>query len=173
MASQFDDDMTLKGRSFDDDSAIEEGVDHLLRDFDALTEEPAPVTAAAAGGFTGPIEPTILVASHAARPEIRAVADFKLDGIADHVEMNQALADTYSAAGGVTDGGRVVMAEGDYRPSGAILVDQQLGNALVGVGRGTVLISPSDTAFASTALIVVADWCEVGDFLIDELGGGG
>ncbi len=168
--------MTLRSRSFDDESAITEGVDQLLRRFIALTEEPAAVTAAVAGDFTGPIEPTWLIASDAARPEIRAVADFDTDGTGDQVEINEALSggkSGYSKALGVTTGGRTVMAEGDYRPSGAILVDQRAGNSLIGVGRGTVLISPSDTAFASTALFVLGDWCEVGDFLIDELGGGG
>ena len=167
----------MRPRSFDPEAATETAVSDLLRRFKALTEEPPPPTgAAAAGSFTGPIEPTWLIASDAARPEIRAVADFDTDGTGDQVEINEALSggkSGYSKALGVTTGGRTVMAEGDYRPSGAILVDQRAGNSLIGVGRGTVLISPSDTAFASTALFVLGDRCEVGDFLIDELGGGG
>lgn len=166
--------MTMRPRSFDPEAATETAVSDLLRRFKALTEEPPPPTGAtAAGSVAGPIEPTWLIAASTTRTEIRAVADFKLDGTDDHVEMNAAMLETYSVAAENDMGGRAVMAAGLYKPTGAVRVDTVFGNALVGIGRGTVWALPADTAFASTALIVLDDFCEIGNFATDALGGGG
>ena len=78
----------MRRKPLNPDSAQAEGVDYLLREFKALrTSTPAGTVAAASTGTGGPIEPTYLVAASDARDEIKAVADFVCDGVADQEEI--------------------------------------------------------------------------------------
>ena len=168
MASQFGGAMTLRSRSFDNESAVTEGVDELLRRFDALTEA-AAAAAAGAGSvaipFAGPIEPTYLVAASDARVEIQDVADFVCDGTDDHIEINTAWQLIAELNIG---GGRVVLSAGTFNIRDGIRVntDQTEPGVMVGAGRGATLISMTSVTGAPTSAVRVRAGATVRDFSI-------
>ncbi len=134
--------MTMRPRSFDPEAATETAVSDLLRRFDALQDPAAATTTAATAAviFTGPIEPTYLVAASDARPDIIKVADFKCDGVDDHVEINEA----WSAVQALNiGGGKVVLSAGTFNIRDKVTVNpnQTEPGVMVGAGRGATLIS--------------------------------
>ena len=157
--------MTMRPRSFDDDAATETATSDLLRRFDALTDPAAaPTTAATAVVvFQGPIEATYLVAASDARAEIKAVADFVCDGVADQAEINAAWLAIKDLNIG---GGRVVLSAGTFTMSDGVSVNPDQGEpgVMVGAGRGaTVLHMTSGTR---TSAVRVRAGSTVRDFSI-------
>lgn len=153
--------MTLRRRSFDDHSALEAAVDHLLRRFDGLTEEPP--TADPVAGVEGAVEPAFLVASKLADDVTRAVAHFVCDMVADEVEIQAALdALPLDGDGTYVTHGRVVLSEGAFRIDGTITIPE--GAALVGSGVGTVLFDND----AGNMQIIMSDRSEIGNMSISS-----
>ncbi len=117
----------------DPQKAIAEAVRRLMAQIDTL-EKPAdlsgPATVAPVA-FTGPIEATYLVASSSARDEIKAVADFVCDGVADDVEINAAWQAIENSATGV---GTVVLTRGTYQLADQV-VTSVFGGSMYGVDR--------------------------------------
>ncbi len=157
----------MRPRSFDDDAATETATSDLLRRFDALKDPAAAATATTAATaaviFRGPIEGTYLVAASDARSEIRDVADFKCDGVADHVEINaawQAIDDLNIG------GGRVVLSAGTFNITDGVIVnpDQTEPGVMVGAGRGATLISM--VSGSDTSAVRVRAGATVRDFSI-------
>ena len=130
--------MTMRPRSFDPDAATETAVSDLLRREDALTD-PAPTTATGtvATTFTGPIEPTFLVAASDARDQIKAVADYVCDGVDDHVEINAAWVAVQALNIG---GGRVVLSAGTFLITDGVVVNPDQGEPGVMIGAGRIVI---------------------------------
>jgi hypothetical protein len=152
----------MRPRSFDDASALEAGVEDLLRRADPLTDPAAAATAVpstAAAGF--PVE-TFLVAGPNSAPASVEAADFITDEAADQTEFNSALnAYAYNPPiSGINTGPRVVIAAGLYKLDGTVTMTT--ASALVGVGRGTQL-----EMLTTAAEIVVTNYCEVGDFIVE------
>ena len=122
---------------------MEAGLDHLLREFAALTEEPVATegvpAAAAAPGATD----SFLIASRTySRPAIVAIADFVTDGSADQVEINAAFTAALPSAVGSSSNATVVLAAGRYTVSGAITIPGR--STLTGTGQGSNI--EADTA---------------------------
>ncbi len=161
--------MAIKRRRYDRESSQAAGVDYLLRRFDRLTSEPLSNAQAIEGyAFSGPIEPTFLVASYEARSQIREVADFICDGVADEEEIQYAL-DQLST---VTRG-NVVMSPGRFNmgnDAAAVTIALPIGARLVGCGTNvTRLISDSFAALYDFQITYSAN-CELSDFSIVEVG---
>ena len=142
--------MTMRPRSFDPEAATEAALSDLLRRFDALIDPAAGTTTAATAAviFTGPIEPTYLVAASTARDEIKAVADYVCDGTDDQAEINAAWLAVESLN---IAGGRVVLSAGTFNITDGVVVnpDQTEPGVMVGAGRGGTLlsmVSGSDTS---------------------------
>ena len=114
--------MTLRRRSYDDESAVEAGVDYLLRGFAALTDPPA-VAAGVAGGVApaGATDSYLIAASATSRPEIVEIADFVTDAAADQIEINAAFATTLPS-GPTTKNATVILAAGNYSISGVVTI---------------------------------------------------
>lgn len=162
--------MAIKRRRYDANSSQAAGLDYLLRSRGRLTTEPLS-NAQAKGGyvFTGPIEPTFLVASVEARSHIRAVADFICDGTNDEEEIQYALDQLSTSAYGT-----VVMSEGRfYMGTNLALVTIALptGARLMGCGVNvTRLVSDSTNAAFDFQITYKSD-CELSDFSLIETGG--
>lgn len=127
--------MSIKRRRFDRDSANAAGLDYLLRRAARLD------TALFAEGvgdtfepFSGPIEPTFLVAASNTRPEIRGLADYVCSGSFDEDEIQLAL-----DACGVLGEGRVVLCAGDFYIGATATLAMPHYVDLVGMGFSTVI----------------------------------
>jgi len=160
--------MTIKRRRYDKESSQAAGLDYLLRRIDRLTTEPL-TSAKATGGytFTGPIEPTFLVASVDARSAIRDVADFVCDGVNDEEEIQYAL-DLLKFTGGC-----VVLSRGQFHMGNDVAAVTIVVHANVAlVGRGEHV-----TQFVSDPLAAMFDFqityttnSKLADFSIIEVG---
>ena len=157
--------MTMRPRSLDPEAATETAVSDLLRRFDALKDPAAAPATAAAGAviFRGPIEGTYLVAASDARAEIREVADFRCDGVADQVEINaawQAIEDLNIG------GGRVVLSAGTFSITDKVTVNtgQTEPGVMIGAGQGATLIHMASGSAA--AAVRVRAGATVRDFSI-------
>jgi hypothetical protein len=165
--------MSLRPRSFDDASALEAGVEELLRRFDALTDQAAGVTAAAVSGISG--EPAFLVAAADATAETKAVAHFLCDGVDDHVEMQTAVtALTVASNPGFgpplySHRGRVILSEGSFWPalSGGSVVTVTTGVALLGSGPGTALMTGTTQWWDFQ--VIGSGLVEIGDFAVEQI----
>ena len=158
--------MTLRRRSFGDDAAGEVGLSDLLRRFDAIEDRATAASAAVVSAAAGLVDDTFLVAGPNSRPAILAAADYTTDEASDQVELTAALG-AYAfnpPTSGIDTGPRVVVAAGLYKIDGTVTMVE--ASALVGVGRGTQF-----EAVTTSAEVVVTDYCEVGNFLV-ELGPG-
>jgi hypothetical protein len=129
--------------------AVAEAVRRLLDQFDALAdliEDDEPADTVVVGDDVVRIEPTVLVASSEARPEIIKQADFVCDGVNDLDEINLALAavDNQAWAGQSGTAGRVVLSEGSFYDS--ITSTWQLWNyngggpSIIGQGKDVTFI---------------------------------
>ena len=170
--------MTLRRRSYDDESAMEAGVDHLLREFTALTEEPAAVETVAPA-VTGGGEPAYLVAAYNAPDETKAVAHFQCDGVADEVEIHAAISalgqyvfgDDENPAESAHGGrGTVVLSTGEFTFSNPGTMTLSPGVTLVGSGRSTVLLADDAATPDSVPVFVLLDRASIGNFYVDEGG---
>ena len=162
--------MAIKRRRYDEASSQAAGLDYLLRRIDRLTTEPLSSALASEGYvFTGPIEPTFLVASYEARSQIRSVADFVCDGTNDEEEIQYALDQLSTTAYGT-----VLMSEGRFNIGSDIApvtIALPTGAHLMGCGVNvTRLISDSTTAAFDFQITYKSD-CELSDFSIVEIGG--
>ncbi len=144
------------------DAAMADGVDLLLRRFRGLGLE-MPVSPAAVRPSTKtPIEVTYLVASIDARPEIRAVADFRCSGVNDEIEINAG----FVAAKAAGKSCKVQMSSGGFHTADGIICDSGSGSGsgsgsswLEGAGIGITTIFYDDGDWpAGTSPIEVVDW---------------
>lgn len=161
--------MAIKRRRYDAASSQAAGLDYLLRRTDRLTTEPLS-NAQAKGGyvFTGPIEPSFLVASVDARPQIRAVSDFICDGVNDEEEIQYALDQLPST------GGLVRLSAGRFYPGNAsALVQIILPNYswLQGSGEHITQFDSNRYAAAYDFQILYGYYCTLSGFSIVETGG--
>ena len=141
----------MRGRKpLNQNAAMAKGVDHLLREFKALRRSDAAASSAGTGTTgSGPIEPTILVASYEARPEIQAVADFVCDGTADEEEL-QAAIDIVDA---LDRNGTVVLTEGFFFLEDYISLSTHVN--LVGQGvHQTILDADANAPTARNGLVI-------------------
>jgi hypothetical protein len=155
----------MRPRSFDDASALEAGLEDLLRRPDPLTDPAAaPTSAAGVGGSAAFPAETFLVAGPNSNPASLAAADFVTDLDADEVEIQLALnAYLFDPAGTsiVNPAGRVVVAAGQYLVDGPVVMPE--AGTLKGIGKGTFLeILSSSTAFS----IEISNQSEIGDMTI-------
>ncbi len=155
----------MRPRSFDSEAASETALSDLLRRFDALQDLPAATTTGSLASvvFTGPIEATYLVAASDARDEIKQVADFVCDGVADHAEINEA----WSAIQALNIGaGKVVLAGRLFNITDGVVVNpvQTEPGVMVGLGRGGTLISM--VSGSDTSAVRVRAGATVRDFSI-------
>lgn len=127
--------MANQRRRYDNASALNAGVDYLLRQQGRLKEGNVGVGVgvppSAGAGTAKASEPTYLVASINARSAMRAQADFVCSGTDDDLTIQAAL-DALP-----TGGGRIVLTEGAFNISGAITVP--VYSSLIGVGASTEL----------------------------------
>ncbi len=162
--------MAIKRRRYDGPASQAAGLDYLLRRIDRMSSEPLS-NAQATGGyvFTGPIEPTFLVASSEARSHIRAVADFICDGTNDEEEIQYALDQLSTTAYGT-----VVLSEGRfYMGTDVALVTLALptGARLMGCGVNVTRLVSDSTNVAFDFQITYKSDCELSDFSLIETGG--
>jgi hypothetical protein len=152
----------MRPRSFDDASALEAGMEDLLRRPDPLTDPAAAAAPSVAVAAAAGIVETFLVAGPNSAPASLAAADFVTDEAADQTEFTAALnAYAYNPPiSGINTGPRVVIAAGLYKLDGTVTMTT--ASALVGVGRGTQL-----EMLTTAAEIVVTNYCEVGDFIVE------
>ena len=163
--------MTLRPRSFDDASALEAGVEELLRRFDALEDPAVTGGAVAVSGVSG--EPAFLVAAFDAAPETKAVAHFQCDGVDDHVEINAALealpiANNPGFSAPLSNHrGKVTLSEGSFWPalSGGSTVTVKGGVSLHGTGPGTVLMVGTAKWWDFQ---VTGELVDIGHFSVDQ-----
>ena len=101
----------LDQASYGPATAIAEGLRRVLTKFNRPPDMELLGSGVPLSLGTGPIEPTYLIASANARDEIKAVADFVCDGIADQEEINAAIA---LIDGTAIDAGRVVLTDGYF-----------------------------------------------------------
>ena len=152
----------MRRKPVNPDAAIAQGVDYLLREFKTL-QRPVPTTGTSrpASG-AGPIEVSYLVASADARSEIRDVADFVCDGVADEEEINAAFA--AAKAAGLSC--KVQLSAGGFYIADGIICDSGSGSGsgdgsswLEGAGIGITNIYYDDGDWpAGTSPIEVVDW---------------
>jgi hypothetical protein len=164
--------MTLRPRTFDDASALEAGVEELLRRFDALTDQAAGSVAAAVTGVSG--EPAFLVAAADATAETKAVAHFWCDGVDDHAEI-QAAVTALPVANNPGFGpplyshrGKVILSEGSFWPalSGGSVVTVTTGVALLGSGPGTALMTSATQWWDFQ--VIGSGLVEIGNFAVEQ-----
>ena len=153
--------MTLNSRSFDRQSALEAAIADLLRRFDALQDPASSGSIGVAVGETSLVDDTFMIAGPNSRAEMIGAADYKTDEANDEVEMNLALgAYAFNPPTSTIDTGpRVVLAAGLYKIDATVTMVE--ASSLVGVGRGTQI-----EARVTAAEIVVATFCEVGNFIV-------
>jgi len=89
-------------------------IDNLLRD---------PITKSR--------DSTIFIASSNSRPESKALANFICDGVNDNVEIQQAI-------DSLTDGGRIVLSEGQFNIGNTIVIKPKI--SLVGMGKQATVL---------------------------------
>lgn len=146
------------------------GTVHAVNQLLRRSAEPPEDTAASATSdvtpFTGPIEPTFLVAASDARQEIRDLADFRCDGTNDHVEIQSAV-DALPATGG-----RVQLTEGtfSFNTEGSsnhhVLVPDY--TTVAGTGRGTVIeMYGSASTYSSMNGFALSGYSTLRDMSID------
>ena len=141
-------------KPLDPGAAMAQGVDKLLREFKGLrtlppSEEPSTTTGGT-GNFTGPIEPSVLVASADASVALKAVADYVCDGVDDQIEI-QAAADFVNAS--ASGNGVVLMTDGYFYVSENIILP--LGVALRGNDVQTTIIQAVASANWDTSKAVI------------------
>ena len=142
---------------------MEAGVDHLLREFAGLDEEPAAAEGIPAVG-DGPVEGTITVASINSAPRVQAAADYVADTFNDEVELQSALDAYHYDPPGVTSmqgRPRVVVSAGHYRVGSAsndvgTAVVMPPATSIVGTGIGS-FIDVVNVAF----VIELDDYCQI------------
>jgi hypothetical protein len=159
--------MSLRSRSFDDASALVDGVDDLLRRPDPLTDPAAAAATGAAGSTPSTFEPAFYVAASDASTESKAVAHFQCSGVGkDEVEILLALnalpSSTPSGSSEIARG-VVTLSEGTFGCDGRITVPE--GAGLLGQGPGTILY---DAGGNGDFEIVVETRAEVGLFALDD-----
>lgn len=162
-------DLDLGAKVFVGSAGQSEAIRRLLSKFDSIPEPASEAaTVGASTPFTGPIEPTILVAASDARPEIRAVADLKCDGVNDQAEIQSAL-DALP-----TGGGRVFLSEGTFvltAPAAlgawAGIVDMPANTSLIGVGAATILEVESSTSTMHVGVYMTGAHCEIAHMTIE------
>lgn len=162
-------DLDLGAKVFVGTAGTDEAVRRLLAKFDEFPKSGDGTGGAIdAEGFTGPIEPTFLVASVDARSALRAVADFICDGTNDEDEI-QAAFDALPSTGG-----KVVLSEGRFYPGNDVALVQitmPSGTHLQGCGMNvTQFVSDSVTAAFDFQILYGSD-CDLTDFAIVETGG--
>ena len=133
------------------DAAISDGVDYLLREFRTLQRPVSTAGAAAASTTGGPIEATVHVAAYNARQEIKDLADFVCDGIADEEEINAAISLLVNTYGG----GVLQLSAGDFYVTDYIYTGSTSSSVWIrGMGEATVVDSDGDGAALRLGLMV-------------------
>ena len=159
-------DIDIGAQVFVGTSGMNEAVSRLLSKFEGI-DTPVTSTAAAAtppDPFTGPIEVTYLVAASDARSEIRALADFVCDGVADEEEINAAI----DAVNALSNGGIVQLTEGTFLCADQITSASNLVSIwLRGAGQSTQVGTSGDAPSVRDGLInLVAFNASVTDMLV-------
>jgi len=101
---------------------------------------PKSVRAGIAAAPSKPLEATIFVAAHNARPEVKALADFVCTGSNDDLVIEQAINSLPPS------GGRVVLSEGDFILGSSIDILRS-NVTLEGQGAGTVIKGAINTSY--------------------------
>ena len=136
----------MRRKPVNPDTAQAEGVDYLLREFKALRTA-SPTTGAVAGATGDKIDPTFFVAASAARPEVKARADYVCDGVADQEEINAAITALDELAPAWGEGGVIQLSGGTFYCTDQILIPAVATVVwLRGMGMNATRIEDTDDA---------------------------